>query len=57
MSFTDKEKGHRRALKAFAESEPVSDSDEDDGFDIIKSSRKELDLSQYIEGLCRCPFG
>ena len=51
MSFTkDKAKAHRRAMRAFAESEAVSDSDDDDGLDIIRKTRKELDLSQYIEG-------
>ncbi len=50
MSFSaDKQKAHRRALRAFAESEAKSDS-EDDDLDIIRSRRKELDLSQYIEG-------
>jgi hypothetical protein len=28
----------------------VSGEESDDGLDIVKSSRKELDLSQYIEG-------
>lgn len=53
MSFNrDKEKNHRRALRAFAESEAASNSedDDDDGLDIVKSSRKGLDLSQYIDG-------
>lgn len=51
MSFEgSKGSSHRRALRAFAESEAASDTEEDDGFDIIKSSRKNLDLSQYIEG-------
>jgi|TARA_R110002003_G_scaffold351_12_gene18968 hypothetical protein len=51
MSFNrDKEKNHRRALRAFAESEAMSDSDDEDGLDIIESSRKGLDLSQYIDG-------
>jgi hypothetical protein len=50
MSFNhSKEKNHRRALKAFAESEALSDSDDEEGLDIIESSRKDLDLSQYIE--------
>lgn len=44
------DKNHRRALRAFAESETLSNSDDDDGLDIIGSSRKGLDLSQYIEG-------
>ncbi|KAH7066185.1 P-loop containing nucleoside triphosphate hydrolase protein [Paraphoma chrysanthemicola] len=47
----DKDKNHRRALRAFAESEAVSDSDDEDGLDIIGASRKSLDLSQYIEVL------
>jgi hypothetical protein len=51
MSFnSNKDKNHRRALQAFAESEDVSNSDDEDGLDIIGSSRKGLDLSQYIEG-------
>jgi hypothetical protein len=51
MSFNyNKDKNHRRALRAFAESEDVSNSDDEDGLDIIGSSRKGLDLSQYIEG-------
>ncbi|KAH7377355.1 P-loop containing nucleoside triphosphate hydrolase protein [Pyrenochaeta sp. MPI-SDFR-AT-0127] len=47
----DKDKEHRRALRAFAESEQNSDSDSEDGLDIIGSSRKGLDLSQYIDVL------
>lgn len=39
-----------RALHSFAESGAVSDEESGDGFDIIESSRKGLDLSQYIEG-------
>lgn len=39
-----------RALQSFAESEDVSDEESGNGFDIIESSRKALDLSQYIEG-------
>lgn len=51
MSFSrDKEKEHRRALRAFAESEAISDSEDEDGLDIIQTSRKDLDLSQYIDG-------
>lgn len=50
MSFErSKEKIHRRALRASAESEAVSDSD-DEGLDILEQSRKELNLSQYIDG-------
>ncbi|KAI8932416.1 hypothetical protein NX059_010602 [Plenodomus lindquistii] len=50
MSFVrDKAKEHRRALRAFAESEPVNSSDDEDGLDIIESSRKGLNLSQYID--------
>ncbi|KAL5116345.1 hypothetical protein ACEQ8H_005803 [Pleosporales sp. CAS-2024a] len=48
---TGKSKNHRRALRAFAESETLSDSDGDDGLDIVKSPRKGLDLSEYIEAL------
>lgn len=44
----NKDKGHERALRAFAESQMSSDSE--DGLDIIESTRKNLDLSQYIEG-------
>ncbi|KAJ4299518.1 hypothetical protein N0V90_004763 [Kalmusia sp. IMI 367209] len=46
-----KEKGneHERALRAFAESQMSSDSD--DGLDIVQSTRKGLDLSQYIDEL------
>jgi SNF2 family DNA or RNA helicase len=51
MSFnSSKDKNHRRALRAFAESEDKSNSDDEDGLDIISSSRKGLDLSQYIDG-------
>jgi hypothetical protein len=52
-SSRNKSKDSQRALRAFAESgENTSDSDgaEDDGLDIIESSRKGLDLSQYIDG-------
>ncbi|UPX11938.1 uncharacterized protein EKO05_0002521 [Ascochyta rabiei] len=52
FSHTKANKEHHRALQAFAESEAVSDGqDSDDGFDIVESSRKGLDLSQYIEAL------
>jgi hypothetical protein len=54
MSFRrDKLKDHQRALRAFAESEDVlsgSDGQDDDGFDIIETSRKGLDFSQLIDG-------
>jgi SNF2 family DNA or RNA helicase len=51
MSWTNgKGKTYRRALRAFAESEAISNSEDEDGLDIIGSSRKSLDLSQYIEG-------
>ncbi|KAJ4357105.1 hypothetical protein N0V95_002761 [Ascochyta clinopodiicola] len=50
FSHTKASKEHHRALQAFAESEAVSGDDSDDGFDIVESSRKGLDLSQYIEG-------
>jgi hypothetical protein len=52
MSFRrDKSKNHKRALRAFAESEELNGSDDgEDDLDIIKSSRKDLDLSQYIDG-------
>ncbi|OAL57374.1 hypothetical protein IQ07DRAFT_497160 [Pyrenochaeta sp. DS3sAY3a] len=50
MSFTgNNQRDHRRALRAFAESEMNSNSDTDSGLDIIASSRKTLNLSQYIE--------
>jgi SNF2 family DNA or RNA helicase len=56
MSFNaSKEKNHRRALRAFAESEAASNSDDEDGLDIIKSSREGLDLSQYIDGQSTIP--
>lgn len=52
MSFSkDKAKEHRRAIRAFAESEPLNSSDNEDGLDIIASSRKGLNLSQYIDVL------
>ena len=56
MSFgRDKAKDHQRALRAFAESEDVQSGGEDpddDDLDIVKSSRKglDLDLLQYIDG-------
>jgi hypothetical protein len=51
MSFNNsKDKNHRRALRAFAESEALSNSEDEDGLDIIETSRKGLDLSQYIDG-------
>jgi hypothetical protein len=59
MSFShEKSKDHRRALRAFAESgEDPSESEgpEDDDLDIIKSSRKGLDLLQYIDGQSMLP--
>jgi hypothetical protein len=61
MSFgRDKAKDHQRALRAFAESEDVqsgSEGPDDDGLDIIESSRKGLDinLSQYIDGQSMLP--
>jgi hypothetical protein len=51
MSSTNgKDKNHRPALRAFAESEAISNSEDENGLDIIGSSRRSLDLSQYIEG-------
>lgn len=52
MSFlrSKSNKEYHRALQSFAESEVVSGEESDDGLDIVESSRKELDLSQYIEG-------
>jgi hypothetical protein len=44
----DKGKEHGRALRAFAENQMSSDSE--DGLDIVGSTRKGLDLSQYIDG-------
>lgn len=35
-------------MRAFAESQ--MSSDDEDGLDIVQSARKDLDLSQYIEG-------
>jgi hypothetical protein len=43
-------KEFHRALQSFAESEALSGEESDDGLDIIESSRKDLDLSLYIEG-------
>ncbi|KAL1644855.1 hypothetical protein SLS61_008536 [Didymella pomorum] len=53
MSFlrSKSNKEYHRALQSFAESEVVSGEESDDGLDIVESSRKELDLSQYIEAL------
>jgi hypothetical protein len=45
-----KQRDHSRAMRAFAESEAQSNSDSDDGLDIVKSSRQTLQLSQYIDG-------
>jgi hypothetical protein len=50
FSHTKTNRGYHRALQSFAESEAVSGEESDDGFDIVESSRKGLDLSQYIEG-------
>lgn len=50
LSRTKPDKEYRRALQSFAESEAVSGEESDDGLDIVASSRKGLDLSQYIEG-------
>ena len=52
MSFSHGKtsKDYHNALHSFAESNAVSDEESEDGFDIVKSSRKTLDLSQYIEG-------
>lgn len=52
MSFsrTKSDRDYQRALQSFAESEAVSGEESDDGFDIVESSRKVVDLSQYIEG-------
>ncbi|KAK3215539.1 hypothetical protein GRF29_8g368204 [Pseudopithomyces chartarum] len=49
MSRHRSSKDHQRALRAFAEGQTSSDSE--DGLDIVQSTRKGLDLSQYIEGL------
>jgi hypothetical protein len=51
MSNLEKSKDQRKALRDFAESEEMDGSDtDDDGIDIIKTSRKDLDISQYIDG-------
>lgn len=52
MSFSHGKtsKDYHKVLQSFAESNAVSDEESEDGFDIVKSSRKTLDLSQYIEG-------
>lgn len=57
MSFsrTKSSKEYHRALQSFAESEAVSGEESDDGLDIVGSSRKELDLSQYIGGEMSIP--
>jgi hypothetical protein len=44
-----KAKSHRRVLRAFAESEAMSDTDGDEGLDIIESSRKGLDISPLTD--------
>jgi hypothetical protein len=49
-----KERDHSRAMRAFAESEAQSNSESDDGLDIVKSSRQTLQLSQYIDGQRCC---
>ena len=49
-----KERDLSRAMRAFAESEAQSNSDSDDGLDIVKSSRQTLQLSQYIDGQRCC---
>ncbi|KAJ4368624.1 hypothetical protein N0V86_009531 [Didymella sp. IMI 355093] len=53
MSFSraKSNKEYHRALQSFAESEAVSGEESDDGLDIVQSSRKGLDLSQYIQAL------
>jgi len=59
MSFSrDKSKNNKKGARAIAESgESFGDSDgaEDDDLDIIKASRKGLDLSQYIDGQSMLP--
>ena len=52
MSFSHGKtsKDYHKVLQSFTESNAVSDEESEDGFDIVKSSRKTLDLSQYIEG-------
>lgn len=52
MSFSrDKSKDEQRAQRIFGES-----GEEDDDLDIIKASRKGLDLSQYIDGQSMLPL-
>lgn len=52
MSFNRaRARDHRKALRAVAESEAQSDSDGESGLDIIESSRKDLNISGYIQGL------
>lgn len=54
MSFKQrKEKDLRRGMRAIAESEALTSSDEDNGLDIISASRRDLDLgiSEAIEAL------
>jgi len=43
-----KVKQYRRALRAFSESQMSSDSE--NSLDIVHSTRKGLDISQYIDG-------
>lgn len=47
-SNRDKPKDYQKALRAVAETNG-SDTD-DDGLDIVKTSRRNLDISQYIDG-------
>ncbi|KAF2119691.1 P-loop containing nucleoside triphosphate hydrolase protein [Lophiotrema nucula] len=49
MSRSQKNKHHERAVRAFTEDDGSSGSES--GLDIIGSTRKELDLSQYIDVL------
>lgn len=51
MSRNRSSKEYERALRAFAESQESSDSE--DGLDIAQKSRKGVDLSPYIEGTSR----
>jgi hypothetical protein len=52
MSFSHGKtsKDYHKALQSFAESNDISYEESEDGFDIVKSSRKTLYSSQYIEG-------
>jgi hypothetical protein len=47
MAHSSDKKDRTNPHKVFAEDEPSSDSD---GLDILKTARRSLDLSQFIDG-------